>query len=168
MRKWHALTIFTILLTLTTLQVQSHGDESDEEGESTEEAMMINTEDLETAKAQYLEKIKPIFKKKCYDCHGKAENFPWYYSLPIVKQFMNHHIEEAQEHMDMTEDFPFKGSKGIKHDLEELEEVIEEGEMPLFSYRIMHKDSAITEEEKTIIFEWIKNTEKSLQKTHEE
>ena len=68
---------------------------------------------------------------------------------------MNHDIEEAKEHMDMTKGFPFAGHGIPKEDLEALKETVKEDSMPPWQYKLMHWDSSLTNEEKKIVNQWI-------------
>jgi len=46
---------------------------------------------------QYLDQVKPIFEKKCFDCHANTTKFPWYYSIPGIKQMIDDDIKEAKK-----------------------------------------------------------------------
>lgn len=102
----------------------------------------------------YEKLVKPIFEKKCFDCHGGKTKFPWYYKIPGAKQLIDHDIEESKEHMDLTSAFPFKGHHSPQEDLESIAEVIEKGEMPPWRYWILHREAKITAEERAIILQW--------------
>ena len=96
-------------------------------------------------------RVRPIFAVKCFDCHTDQTRFPWYHALPLVGGFIDGHIEEAREHLELSKDFPF-GGKGTKLEmLDELIEVVDEGEMPLWSYRLLHWGSGLTNDEVTIV-----------------
>jgi len=103
----------------------------------------------------YKEKVEPIFRQKCFDCHSTQTQYPWYYKIPIVKSILDSDIQEGMEHMDMTDGFPFKGHHSLSEQLEGIENVVAEGSMPPWLYRLGHKDSSLTEEEKQVILEWI-------------
>lgn len=87
--------------------------------------------------------IEPMIKKSCYDCHSDQTNFPWYHSLPLVGGWMDEHIEHAREHLDFSDGFPLKGRGSQLKLFAEIIEEVEEKEMPLTSYRIMHWGTAI-------------------------
>lgn len=104
----------------------------------------------------YLDSVQPIFKKKCFDCHSDQTKYPWYHAVPGVKQLIDYDVREAKEHLDLSFGFPFRGHGSQAKTLEEILEVVEENEMPLWYYRIMHPGSKVTEEEKTAIRHWVK------------
>jgi hypothetical protein len=68
---------------------------------------------------------------------------------------MNHDMEEAKEHLDMTKGFPFAGHGTPKKDLEALKETVKEDSMPPWQYKLMHWDSVLTSGEKKIVNQWI-------------
>jgi len=103
---------------------------------------------------QYIDQIKPIFEKKCFDCHVKTTKFPWYYSVPGIKQMIDHDIKEAKEHMDMSKDFPFISHEIPLKDLESLREIAVKGGMPPLRYIIGHWETRLTDDEKKIIIQW--------------
>lgn len=110
----------------------------------------------------YVRDVKPIFLKKCMDCHSDQTRFPWYSSIPGVEQLIQSDIKEAKEHIDMSKDFPFAGHGEPIEDLEELLETVNTGSMPPLRYKILHWGSGLTETEKKTIRQWIREGLKIL------
>jgi hypothetical protein len=102
----------------------------------------------------YLKNIKPIFEKKCFDCHGSISNYPWYYKVPGVKQMMDYDMKEAKKHLDMSKDFPFISHETPLKDLKSLREVGLKNTMPPLRYILGHWDSSLSQEEKQRIIKW--------------
>ena len=128
-----------------------------------EATTQYNNESLQKINSAYLQKVKPIFKRACFDCHSDQVVYPWYYKIPGIKQWMDSHIEEGREKLEMSKDYPFKGGKkGLKHDLEETWESVDEGEMPPLFYRIMSKERRLSDEDKAIIKGWVDESLKEL------
>ena len=80
---------------------------------------------------------------------------------------MASHVKEGREHLDFTDGFPFKSKEPILEILHELKEEVEEGEMPLLSYRIIHWGSLIENEQQDSLFQWIEATENSLKEFYD-
>lgn len=150
---------FTTLLTGTT--VLAHGNKPHAQANPHVDPA-VHAARLQTISAQYVQTIKPIFERTCFDCHTTVENLPWYHAVPGIRQLMDHHIEDAQKHMDMSQDFPFKSRKGPEHDLDELQEVLEKDEMPPWYYTGMQSKGRLTPEEKQRIMNWAKDGLKLL------
>jgi hypothetical protein len=108
----------------------------------------------------YTRDVKPIFVKKCFDCHSSTTNYPWYYRLPFAKGMIDQDVTEAKKHLDMSNGFPFKGHGTLEEDLEAIAKSINEKTMPPLRYRILHPGAIISEQEKTVITQWIKKLER--------
>lgn len=103
----------------------------------------------------YLAQVKPIFQNKCFDCHSSKTQFPWYSKVPGIKQFIQHDIDEAHEHIDMEQNFPFKSHAEPLEDLAAIDKTVTKNEMPPWRYRIMHSGSDLTSAEKEIVHQWV-------------
>jgi hypothetical protein len=108
--------------------------------------------------ATYESSVKPIFVKKCYNCHSTIGKFPWYYEIPGVKQVIDRDIKEALSHLDMTGGFPFDGHGSVEDDLKAIENSLRKETMPPLKYLVAHWDHSISEDEKTTVIKWINKT----------
>lgn len=97
--------------------------------------------------------IAAILEKQCYDCHTNKTEYPWYSKIAPVSLWMADHIEEGNEHFDLT-NWNNYNDKKKDHKLDELIEEVEEGKMPLKEYTWTHGD--ITEVEKEALVKWAK------------
>lgn len=106
--------------------------------------------------------IRRTLQAKCYDCHGVVSRVPLYAKVPPVKGLVAKDIRHAKKDFNMSAGFPFMGKKDFLADLHELEEVVEEGEMPPTEYLLMHWKSSLTPQEKEEILSWARNTQNAL------
>lgn len=118
---------------------------------------------LSAINAEYLTAIKPIFRRSCFDCHSSQTRYPWYHGLPGIRQWIDRDIREAKKHMDMTNDFPFKGHGSPRKDFEAIRKSIQKNSMPPFRYKMMHWDAGITDAEKEVILKWVDENQKKMQ-----
>ncbi|MBN22437.1 MAG: hypothetical protein CL678_14230 [Bdellovibrionaceae bacterium] len=171
-----ALILSFVLLSSVAPQIAfSHGGEDHDsarkqESKYDEDGFEIVSEgpskaQLEQINQSYLKSVKPIFQKKCFDCHGGTTHFPWYYAIPGVKGMIDDDITEAKKHMDMSEDFPFQGHGAPIDDLKAISKTINEGTMPPFRYWMIHWNSRLTEGEKKAVLEWSKRAQEILTDT---
>lgn len=161
--------------------VLSHGDEKHDANKEEETTPATDTtEQVDSISpfqlaldSNYLEiaasykTIELILKKSCYDCHSSKTVYPWYHSLPIVSGFLDAHIKEAREHIDFSDGFPFGGHASQIKQLEAIKKEIAEGEMPLWSYQIMHWNSAIEGATRDSLFEWLDTAHKIIVDTYQ-
>lgn len=91
--------------------------------------------------------LAQTLKIACYDCHSYESTYPWYTSYAPVSWWIKHHINEGREHLNFSE-WSTYSSKKANHKLEECVEMIEEDEMPMASYTIMHGQAKLSAQQK--------------------
>lgn len=112
----------------------------------------------------FLEDTKPnknvqaILSKNCYDCHSNKTSYPWYSNVAPVSFWLDHHVEEGNEHFNLS-NWANYSVKERDHKLDELIEEVEEGEMPLQSYTILH--GALNDNDKEALIHWAKQARKN-------
>ncbi|MBI5210079.1 MAG: heme-binding domain-containing protein [Elusimicrobia bacterium] len=111
----------------------------------------------------YLRQVRPIFFEKCFDCHGSGRPLPWYSRLPGPRQLIQYDIRTARKHLDMGRDFPFGGHASQLEHLKALEEVLKDGSMPPWRYRVMHRGSKLLPQEIAAVLAWIDEGKKLLE-----
>jgi len=94
-----------------------------------------------------------ILENKCYDCHSNKTTYPWYAEIAPVSVWIADHVEEGNEHFNVSQWTSYDDKKK-DHKLDELIKEVEEGEMPLESYTILH--GGITAAEKEAVLVWAK------------
>lgn len=99
--------------------------------------------------------IKQILKTSCYDCHSYESYYPWYTNVAPISWWVKQHINEGREELNFSEWGTFS-EKRKKHKLEEVYEEVDEEEMPLKSYLIVHHDAKLTVEQKNELVAWFK------------
>src|SRR5688572_25570485 len=97
--------------------------------------------------------IKTILGKACNDCHSNNTDYPWYSNIQPVHWWMNNHIQEGKSHLNFDE-YSHKSLRFQYHKMEEIAEMVKEGEMPLESYTWIHEDAKLTEAEKKELIDW--------------
>lgn len=157
------IVIIYFLFLLYSQPLFAHGNETHDsienpvvENETTNQAMLY-----EKINALYVQNVRAVFDKKCLDCHG-TKKMPWYYSFPVVKQIIDSDVAEAKKHLDMTNDFPFKGHGNVKDDLKSIKDVVDKNSMPPWQYQMLHWSSSLSSEEKEKVNGWVENALKIL------
>jgi hypothetical protein len=100
-------------------------------------------------------KIARLLKTACYDCHSNETEYPWYFNVAPVSWWTKDHINDGRKHLNYSIWGTYKQERQA-HKLEEMYSEVEEGEMPLSSYTIVHGDAKLTPEEKLALTEWLK------------
>jgi hypothetical protein len=108
--------------------------------------------------------IETILQAACYDCHSNQTNYPWYTQIQPIGFWLNHHVEEGKQELNFSAFASYKKKKQL-HKLDECIEMIEEGEMPLTSYSVVHQNARLNEAEKKSLIEWVKGSKTILTNT---
>lgn len=99
--------------------------------------------------------VQEILKASCYDCHSDQTIYPWYADVAPVNFWLASHIKDGKRHLNFS-DWSQWNAKRKDHKLDETIEMIEEGEMPLVSYTLMHGDADLTADQKELLINWAK------------
>lgn len=109
--------------------------------------------------------VNAIFKESCNDCHSNSTVYPWYSRIQPVAWWLGKHIKEGKQHLNLSEFAGYPLAKQY-HKLEEVEEMIQEGEMPLKSYSLIHTRSKLDEQQKAILINWSKSARAQMEATY--
>jgi hypothetical protein len=66
-------------------------------------------------------------------------------------------VNEGKEHLNFSEFLSYSPKKA-HHKMEETVEMINEGEMPLSSYTLIHRDAKLSDEQAKAIVDWANAT----------
>lgn len=105
------------------------------------------------AHLQVSPEVGRVFERSCKDCHSNATVWPWYSHVAPVSWMIASDVREARKHMNLSEWDSYSPKKAGRV-LEEICEVMEEDEMPLWSYRIMHSGTRLNESERKLVCAW--------------
>lgn len=100
--------------------------------------------------------IAHILKTSCYDCHSNETIYPWYTNVAPVSWWLKNHINEGRHHLNFSE-WKNYSSKKADHKLKECVDMILEGEMPLYSYTLIHRDAVLNEEQRHALVVWLES-----------
>lgn len=97
--------------------------------------------------------VRSILNKACNDCHSNNTQYPWYNNIQPVAWWLDHHVQEGKHELNFDEFGTYPLRKQY-HKLEELTEMVKEGEMPLSSYTLIHTNASLTDKEKATLTGW--------------
>ncbi len=97
--------------------------------------------------------VKTILAKACNDCHSNKTEYPWYANIQPAAFWLNDHVVDGKRHMNFNEFNKYRIAKQYKK-LEECIDEVKDGEMPLESYTMIHKNAILTEAEKITLTNW--------------
>lgn len=105
--------------------------------------------------------VRTILSAACYDCHSNNTRYPWYAEIQPVGWFLNDHIQDGKKELNFSEFASYRVRRQYRK-LEQMRTLIEENEMPLQSYTLLHKDAVLSLQQKEILYSWIRSTRDSI------
>ncbi len=106
-------------------------------------------------------KVHSVLKNACYDCHSNNTYYPWYSKIQPARLIMDTHVKEGKEELNFSE-FGSYSTRSKINKLKGLANSIKDNIMPLSSYKLMHKNANLSNEEKNLIINWALQTSDSL------
>jgi hypothetical protein len=97
--------------------------------------------------------VGSLLKTACNDCHSNHTEYPWYSNIQPVYWWLAHHVDEGKAELNFSE-FAKYSLRRQYHKLEEIQEMVKEGEMPLSSYTITHRDAILDDAQKATLTQW--------------
>lgn len=110
--------------------------------------------------------VATMLKTSCYDCHSNQPTYPWYTNIAPVSWWIKHHINEGSHHLNFSI-WGTYSEKRKNHKLDECIEMIEEGEMPMTSYTLMHGNAKLSNDQKMQLVEFFKSQKTAMTEPEE-
>lgn len=95
---------------------------------------------------------RALVKAACFDCHSNETVWPWHARIAPSSWLLAHDVEEGRSKLNFSE------WTGQQEELDELVEVVREGEMPPWYYAIMHKEAQLSDAEKQALIDGLTRT----------
>jgi hypothetical protein len=105
--------------------------------------------------------VQAIFEAACYDCHSNNTRYPWYHNVQPIAWMLNNHIQRGKKELNLSE-FGSYSSRRRESKLKSIASQVRDGEMPLTSYSLMHKDARLTKDQKALLINWAQKTIETL------
>ncbi len=95
-------------------------------------------------------RTQELFNRSCADCHSHHTQWPWYSHIAPISWFTKDHVIEGRDSMNI--------SIADHAEADEIEHEIKTGEMPLWSYTLLHPKAKLTESEKKELIDGLYKT----------
>ena len=96
---------------------------------------------------------RALAQRACFDCHSNETVWPWYGNIAPVSWLLWNDVREGRDNMNFSE-----WENGGSQDLQEIVEVIQEGEMPLPQYLLMHPEARLSDADKQALIDGLTQT----------
>lgn len=94
-----------------------------------------------------------LLKAACMDCHSHETVWPWYAHVTPVKFLVASHVNEGRSKLNLST-WAAQSPSRQSRKLEEIAELVLEGEMPEGTYTWMHPGARLTDAQRQVIVDW--------------
>ena len=105
--------------------------------------------------------VENIIKTSCYDCHSNNTDYPWYNKVQPVAWFLEDHVTHGKEELNFNEWADYSNRRKNSK-LKSIISQIENGEMPLWSYTLIHREAKLSEDKRKTVLDWVSKLKDSL------
>lgn len=107
------------------------------------------------------ENIGSLLQVSCYDCHSNNTRYPWYNKVQPIAYFLERHIKEGKAELNFSE-WEAYSNRRKNSKLRSIISQIQDDEMPLYSYTLIHRDAVYSDSEKEMVIEYMRNLKDKL------
>jgi len=107
------------------------------------------------------ENISSMLKSACYDCHSNESVYPWYTNIAPVKWLIYRDINVGREALNFS-NWTLLSKVEMAGALDEINDEVSEGDMPMKIYPITHPDAKLSDEDRQAIVDWADELMESL------
>jgi len=105
--------------------------------------------------------VQIVLQNACYDCHSNNTNYPWYSNIQPMAWIMARHIRKGKEKLNFS-DFGNNSTRKQVSKLKEIISQVKDDDMPLSSYKLMHKKARLSQTDRAMIMDWMQRKADSL------
>ena len=105
--------------------------------------------------------VNRILQLACYDCQCINTCFRGYTNIQPLGWILANHVRKGKSNLNFSEFDRYPLSRQISK-LKAIAGEIEDNEMPLKSYKLLHKKARLSAEEKYLIVSWMRNKADSI------
>ena len=99
--------------------------------------------------------VAAIFERSCKDCHSNRTSWPWYSSVAPVSWMVIHDVNEGRGKLNLSQWGGYDSAEA--HTLvQRMCREVSGGDMPIFAYKVIHRDAVLSDADKQAICDWTK------------
>lgn len=107
--------------------------------------------------------IRRMLEVSCNDCHSGHTRYPWYAEIQPVGWFLAWHVRNGKSALNLS-DFGRLSEKAQVKRLQYMVDAMQEREMPLTSYRLIHRDAELSKAQVKAFATWAESVQAKLER----
>ncbi|HXR83863.1 MAG TPA: heme-binding domain-containing protein [Hanamia sp.] len=117
------------------------------------------------AKFSVPENVQQILNVSCYDCHSNTTKYPWYWNIQPGAWVLSNHFNEGKRHLNFSIFSTYPANRQYKM-FKEIDEQVKNGDMPLGSYTLIHRDAILNANQKQSVENWAQTSMKGMEQKY--
>jgi hypothetical protein len=105
--------------------------------------------------------LSKILVSSCFDCHSNNTRYPWYSNVQPFGWIQARHIKRGRSELNFSEFNSYSARRKVSK-LKAIASQVEDDEMPLSSYKWLHKKARLSGSEKALIAGWMRRIADSI------
>ncbi len=105
--------------------------------------------------------VSGILKTSCNDCHSNNTQYPWYSFIQPGAWLMASHIKNGKAMLNFSQ-FGELSNRKQQSKLQGIIDQLKDDEMPIYSYKLFHRNADLTTAQKTILMNWAGSVKDSI------
>jgi hypothetical protein len=105
------------------------------------------------AGAEVPPEVQTILERSCQDCHSEHTRYPWYSYVAPVSLLIGRDVKAGRARLDLSHWSEYTVTRRMRF-LSEMANQVEQHEMPLAIYTLMHRDARLSEADVQAVFRW--------------
>ncbi len=97
--------------------------------------------------------VQDLLRRACMDCHSNETHWPWYGYVAPISWLLTRDVAEAREHLNFTT-WDLYDAEERADLMEEIDEEVSSGAMPLKIYLPLHGEARLTQAEREMLVAW--------------
>jgi hypothetical protein len=97
--------------------------------------------------------VRAVLERSCNDCHSHNTQWPWYSYIAPTSWLVARDVSKGRSMMNLSEWGTYKKTRQITK-LGQISDQLEEDEMPLHNYRLMHPGAVLSDSEVDLVSNW--------------
>lgn len=94
---------------------------------------------------------RELAQRACFDCHSNETVWPWYSNIAPVSWLVQHDVDEGRQYLNFSD-------WAKAREVDEMGEVVSEGEMPPSTFLITHGEARLTDAERAALVDGLQAT----------
>jgi Haem-binding domain len=100
------------------------------------------------------ENVRMIIGRACRDCHTNETHWPWYSHIPLLSTLIERDVNMGRAHLNFSTWTRNQTHLPTRNQLQELCDAVSDGTMPPRSYKLLHPEARLSEQDVDVFCNW--------------